>query len=74
MTISGLGQVTAHFGTQAAAADALGVTPMAFSQWKKRGVPVEVAIRIEQVTDGAVQKSALRPDIFPPESDQEQAA
>lgn len=67
-----LERVTEYFGTQAAAAAALGVTAMAFSQWKRRGVPVEVAIRIEQATSGAISKSALRPDIFPP--DQEQAA
>lgn len=70
--MSPLDRVTEFFGSQKAAADVLGVTPMAFSQWKRRRVPVEVAVRIDSATNGAVPKETLRPDIFPP--DQHQAA
>jgi len=70
VSVSALDRVTKYFGTQAQASAALGVTAMAFSQWKKRGVPVEVAIRIERVTQAAVKRSDLRPDIFPPEQHQ----
>lgn len=42
-----------HFGTQAALATAVGVTPSAISQWVRRGtIPAEHAITIERVTEG----------------------
>lgn len=51
-------------GSQAALAKALGVTPMAVTQWKKRGVPPERCRDIEQATGGQVTREELRPDIF----------
>ena len=45
--------LTKHFGTQAAMAKAVGVTPSAVSQWMQRGIiPAEHAIVIERLTDG----------------------
>jgi len=54
-----------HFDNQSAFARALGVEPQLITNWKKRGVPAEQAIRIETVTDGAVKVRDLRPDLFP---------
>ena len=55
-----------HFGSQARLAKALGVVPMAVTNWKKRGVPVAWAPEIERATNGLVTRAELRPDIFGP--------
>lgn len=50
-------------------AKTLGVSPMAVSQWKKRGVPVERVHAVVRASNGAVQAHELRPDLpdlFPP--------
>lgn len=48
-------RLIAHFGgSQAAAADALGVKPQVVANWKRRGVPVERALEIEAVTKGRI--------------------
>lgn len=41
----------------------LNVSPMAVSQWKKRGVPVERVPAVVRACDGAVQGYELRPDL-----------
>lgn len=64
MVMDGLDAAIKHFGSQASLAKAVGVVPMAISNWKKRGVPPEKAKAIEKVTDGAVKRHQLRPDIF----------
>lgn len=54
-----------HFGSKAALARALGVEPMTVRQWQVRNrVPIERAIEIERVTQGAVTREDLRPDVF----------
>ena len=53
-----------YFGSQAKLAKALGVTPMAISQWKKRGVTLDAAKNIEEKTNGFVTRYQLRPDYF----------
>lgn len=53
-----------RFKTRKALAAALGVTPMAVSNWFARGVPAERCADIERVTDGAVRREDLRPDVF----------
>lgn len=59
------------FGSQAALARALGVTPVAVGQWlnpensKGRGVPAKQCVRIEKLTDCAVTRRDLRPDDWP---------
>lgn len=42
-----------HFGSGVAVARALGITRSAVSQWQKR-VPLEQALKVESVTDGAL--------------------
>ena len=48
-----INEVIAHFGSQAALAQALGVTEGAVSQWVSSGViPSARAVQIERITDG----------------------
>ncbi len=54
-----------HFGSQEKLAKKLGLCSMAITQWKKRGVPANKCLQIEQATDGLVTCYELRPDIFP---------
>lgn len=45
-----------HFGSQVAAADALGVTQPTLSNWKKRGrIPHLQQLRIQHVTKGKLK-------------------
>jgi metal-dependent amidase/aminoacylase/carboxypeptidase family protein len=48
-------QLAEHFGTQVAAANALGVTDKAVSAWKKRGIPLVRQYQIQVVTGGRLQ-------------------
>ena len=43
-----------HFGSQAATADALGVSPQVVANWRRRGVPRCRALDIEVVTKGYI--------------------
>ena len=51
------------YGSQAKFAKKFGVSPMAVAQWKKRGVPAERAIEIENF-DSRIPKFLTRPDLF----------
>ena len=52
------------YGSRAALARAIGVTPEAVRQWKVKGtVPAARCGDIERVTDGAVTAAQLRPDL-----------
>ena len=55
-----------ELGSQGKLAKALGVTAMAVSQWRRRGIPVERCRDIEAATHGAVTVHDLRPDVFGP--------
>lgn len=59
---SALTQACHRFGSQAALARALGITPMAVSHWKSRGVPLRQAFLIERMTEGAVRAQELCPE------------
>lgn len=50
-------------GSGKALAQLLGVTPMAVSYWKVRGVPARHALPIEKAT--GVSRHELRPDLYP---------
>lgn len=55
-------------GSQKALADKLGVTQSVVWYWlekSKRGCPAEYVLKIEEITDGAVTRHQLRPDIWP---------
>ena len=53
-------------GSVANLARALKIDPTVVSNWKRRGIPAIQAIRIERATAGAVHRSRLRPDLYPP--------
>jgi DNA-binding transcriptional regulator YdaS (Cro superfamily) len=50
-------------GSGKALAALLGVTPMAVSYWKTRGVPARQALPIEKAT--GISRHELRPDLYP---------
>ena len=52
-------------GGLSALAARLGITPQAVSQWRR--VPAARVIAVERATAGAVPRSQLRPDLYPPE-------
>ena len=55
-------QLIKHFGSQVAAASAIGVTQPTLSNWKKRGrIPHLQQLRIEHLTKGKLRAS---PEIF----------
>ncbi|MER0040585.1 YdaS family helix-turn-helix protein [Pseudomonas sp. MGal98] len=51
-----------------------GVSPMAVSQWKKRGLPAERVRAVVRAADGKVLAHELRPDLYDVESAQPDAA
>jgi DNA-binding transcriptional regulator YdaS (Cro superfamily) len=53
-----------YFGSQALMAKAIGVNPMAITQWKRRGIPARRAKQISDATNGKVKASDLLPDLF----------
>jgi len=55
------------FGSQQAMADALTIKSPSISGWRQSGrVPAERCAAIEQLTNGAVTRHDLRPDVFGP--------
>jgi len=49
-------QLTKHYGTQAAAAEAIDITPQAVSKWKDLGaIPIEYQIKWEVDSGGALK-------------------
>ncbi|OSI10938.1 MULTISPECIES: transcriptional regulator [Neisseria] len=56
-----------HFiGSQAALARKLGVQRSTVNSWVKgrNKIPPDVAVRIEKLTDGAIRRQDLRPDLY----------
>jgi DNA-binding transcriptional regulator YdaS (Cro superfamily) len=51
-------------GSRRKLAEVLGVTPQAISKWRKR-IPAERVLDVERAT--GVDRSKLRPDIYPVE-------
>jgi DNA-binding transcriptional regulator YdaS (Cro superfamily) len=50
-----------YFGSQVAIAKALGINPMAITQWKKRGIPPMRAIELANASQGAFMPSDILP-------------
>ncbi|MEE9383373.1 MAG: Cro/CI family transcriptional regulator [Nannocystaceae bacterium] len=61
-----LQEAVAYFGNQAQLARALGESPQTVSYWCQHllAAPPRACISIETVTDGAVHRYALQPDVF----------
>lgn len=59
-----------YIGSARKLACRLGVTSMAVSQWRHRGVPPARAKQIELLTQKQVTRYQLRPDIFAEETNQ----
>ena len=61
-----IASLVAQFGSEAKAARAVGVSQPVIHEAKKTGrVGPRTAIGIEAATNGAVSRSALRPDLWP---------
>jgi DNA-binding transcriptional regulator YdaS (Cro superfamily) len=54
-----------HFTTRTALAKTLGITRAAVSLWTQ--VPIVHVLKIEEATGGALSRTDLRPDVYPPE-------
>lgn len=68
MSTEALSRAVEHVGSQKALADKLGVTQSVVWYWlekAKRGCPAEYVLNIERITDGAVSRHDLRPDLWP---------
>ena len=65
----GLKRAIEKLGTSAALAARIGITEQAISQWRR--VPPLRVLTVERAT--GVHRTELRPDIYPPEQEQEVA-
>jgi len=63
MNSSPLERAIAAAGSAVALAKLAGVTPMAVSYWKVRGIPARHVVLIESAT--GVHRHELRPDLYP---------
>jgi DNA-binding transcriptional regulator YdaS (Cro superfamily) len=65
-TAAGMKRAISLAGSQEALAERLGVSQAAVSYWltQAKAVPAERAVQIEAVTDGAVSRKELRPDLW----------
>jgi len=63
MNSTPLDRAISEAGSGVALAKIAGVTPMAVSYWKVRGVPAHQVLTIESAT--GVSRHELRPDLYP---------
>ena len=64
-----LQQAIDRFGSETAAAKAAGVSQPTLNEAKKIGrAGPKLAMGIDKATDDEISKSALRPDLWPPEN------
>lgn len=66
MIESPLNLAIAKAGSGVALARIVGVTPMAVSYWKARGIPARHVLAVEAAT--GVSRHDLRPDLYPEQS------
>lgn len=61
-----LRKIISQSGTQKDFADKIGASQSAVANWlnRRRKVPVSLFDKIEEVTNGAITRQDLRPDIF----------
>lgn len=64
MSTSPLERAILAVGSAKALAEKIGVTPMAVTQWKARGIPANRVHSIVEACAGAVTAEELRPDLF----------
>lgn len=65
MNSGNLKPVIDFFGSQVAVARKINATPQMINHWIRReSVPAKWAVKIEQVTNGAITRAEIRPDIF----------
>ena len=57
--------IEAAGGTQKKLAEVLGITEQAIGKWKDKKIPVMRVLQIESLL--GINRSFLRPDIYPPE-------
>ena len=53
-----------YYGTQQKLARALGCNHQNIQYWRRSGIPIKVAIRIETVTEGKFTRQMLCPEFF----------
>ena len=63
MPATALDQAIAQAGSGVLLARAIGLTPMAVSHWKVRGIPAHRVLSIEAAT--GISRHCLRPDLYP---------
>lgn len=68
----GLQKAIDYAGSQSALARLLGgkTKQQHVFHWMNKGIPAKRAIEIEVATNGAVTRSELRPDLWPPQTEQ----
>jgi len=61
-----LSKAIKHFGSQGKLAKKLGIARQSITEMAngKRNIPLHHAVKIENLSQGVVKKSHLRPDIF----------
>ncbi len=69
--MAALARAVRLLGSQVKTAKAVGVSGQAVSEVLKRGrrVPAEWCLKLEKATGGQVTANALRPDLYPKESE-----
>ena len=60
-----LQEIIEHNGGAKHLAEKMGVSPMAVSLWRSKGVPAQRVIQLCELSDGTVIPHDLRPDIYP---------
>jgi DNA-binding transcriptional regulator YdaS (Cro superfamily) len=74
MNLTVFDEIIAHYGSQAALARATGVSPMAVTHWRKRGIPVRKAHLIASQTNGRFPVERICPELAMQPPEQEEAA
>ena len=63
MNLTPVERAISKAGSGVALAKIAGVSPMAVSYWKIRGIPAHQVLKVEQAT--GISRHELRPDIYP---------